>query len=442
MKRKFLVLGLSLTVGIGSIFATSTSSVFAEVKGNQQLEDQKKEIQSKKLNIDSEINSKQNEINQIKKEQDEVNKEIKRLDLAVAETSSQMREKEEQIDETKKEIEVLKEEIEVVKERIKKRDELLQDRMRTIQENGGVISYVDVLLGAQSFSDFVNRVSAVSSFVQADRDILIAHQEDKLLLEETEAELSVQLNLLEDKLAELEAMKKRLDSQIKEKNKIMSQLQKEEEEVHAHLHDLEDEATLLAAQERAIKQEIEAWNQRQLELEAERKRLQDLAKQQAAKQTQGSSNSGDSSESKVNTTAPTPAVTGGMFMVPTTGRLSSNYGSRWGSLHAGVDIANGAATVPVVAAADGTVFRSYYSSSYGNVVFITHNIDGQIYTTVYAHLESRSVGEGQRISKGAMVGYMGNTGQSYGKHLHFEIHKGPWNISKSNSVNPRNYINF
>ena len=116
-------------------------------------------------------------------------------------------------------------------------------------------------------------------------------------------------------------------------------------------------------------------------------------------------------------------------------------GERWNKQHAGIDIA-ASGTVPVVAAADGVVSRSYFSSTYGNVVFVTHSISGQQWTTVYAHLSSRQVGEGAVVAKGQQVGIMGNTGHSFGQHLHFELHKGPWNYSKSNAVNPLNYINI
>ena len=104
-------------------------------------------------------------------------------------------------------------------------------------------------------------------------------------------------------------------------------------------------------------------------------------------------------------------------------------------MHYGVDIAN-SSDVPIVAAADGVVVRSYYSTSYGNAVFISHSINGQVYTTVYAHMESRMVSNGQTVSKGQQIGIMGNTGQSFGQHLHFELHKGPWTASKSGAINP------
>ena len=61
---------------------------------------------------------------------------------------------------------------------------------------------------------------------------------------------------------------------------------------------------------------------------------------------------------------------------------------------------------------------------------ISHSINGQTYTTVYAHLNSRSVGNMQTVSKGQVIGYMGNTGDSHGQHLHFELYRGGWTASK------------
>ncbi|WP_425388928.1 peptidoglycan DD-metalloendopeptidase family protein [Bacillus marinisedimentorum] len=128
------------------------------------------------------------------------------------------------------------------------------------------------------------------------------------------------------------------------------------------------------------------------------------------------------------------------FIMPTQGVLTSDVGSRWNSYHAGIDISQHG-TVKVIAAASGVVERSYYSSSYGNVIFISHTINGQKYTTVYAHLRDRLVSEGQRVTQGQSIGHQGNTGNSNGQHLHFELHKGDWNQNKTNAVNPLDYLN-
>ncbi len=132
--------------------------------------------------------------------------------------------------------------------------------------------------------------------------------------------------------------------------------------------------------------------------------------------------------------APSP-----IFRFPTTGAITSGYGPRAGGFHHGIDIAT-PGTVQIHASAAGTVNRSYYSTSYGNVVFLTHSINGQMYTTVYAHMRNRYVNEGDTVYEGQLLGYMGSTGDATGQHLHFELHTGPWNINKTNGVNPLPYF--
>ncbi|WP_432806102.1 peptidoglycan DD-metalloendopeptidase family protein [Mycobacterium sp. Z3061] len=136
-----------------------------------------------------------------------------------------------------------------------------------------------------------------------------------------------------------------------------------------------------------------------------------------------------------------PPLQPGSFMRPATGKVTSGFGSRGNSKHYGIDIGGGGRTnVPIVAAADGVVTRSYLSSSYGNVVFIKHTINGMQFETVYAHMQNRAVIEGAQVKQGQFLGYMGATGQSDGVHLHFEIHRDSWNSSKSNALNPAGFI--
>lgn len=82
---------------------------------------------------------------------------------------------------------------------------------------------------------------------------------------------------------------------------------------------------------------------------------------------------------------------------------------------------------------EGIVTRSYYSQSYGNVIFVKHENDLE---TVYAHLNKRFVEEKQLVKKGELIGEMGNTGYSSGVHLHFEIHNKEWTVAKENAINP------
>jgi murein DD-endopeptidase MepM/ murein hydrolase activator NlpD len=109
--------------------------------------------------------------------------------------------------------------------------------------------------------------------------------------------------------------------------------------------------------------------------------------------------------------------------------------------HYGVDFADGVVH-DIVASADGSVTRSEVSDSYGEVVYILHNINGQEYETVYAHMEtgSRTVALGDVVTQGQKIGVMGSTGDSTGLHLHFELYRGRWTADHVNAIDPMSML--
>jgi murein DD-endopeptidase MepM/ murein hydrolase activator NlpD len=103
--------------------------------------------------------------------------------------------------------------------------------------------------------------------------------------------------------------------------------------------------------------------------------------------------------------------------------LSSGFGQRWGRMHEGLDFTPGEGA-PIQAIADGTVrIATESGGAYGVTVYIDHVIDGQLITSHYAHMQygSLEVSEGEQVTVGTIVGHTGNTGRSYGAHLHFEL---------------------
>ncbi len=126
--------------------------------------------------------------------------------------------------------------------------------------------------------------------------------------------------------------------------------------------------------------------------------------------------------------------------------ISSGFGTRWGTTHKGIDIAQNAGA-DAVASRAGKVIKINTScthnygksknccgNGYGNYVLIDHE-DGT-YSTMYAHLQTVLVSVGDYVEKGQTVGYVGTTGWSTGYHLHFEIRK------NGTAVNPSNYLNY
>jgi biotin carboxyl carrier protein len=101
-------------------------------------------------------------------------------------------------------------------------------------------------------------------------------------------------------------------------------------------------------------------------------------------------------------------------------RLTSGFGNRWGTLHAGIDFAAPIGT-PEYAAMDGVVVRAGAASGFGLAVYVQHD-NGDV--TVYGHMQQILVAEGQRVRAGDTIALLGNRGQSTGPHLHFEVHVG------------------
>ena len=106
--------------------------------------------------------------------------------------------------------------------------------------------------------------------------------------------------------------------------------------------------------------------------------------------------------------------------------VTSGFGRRFHPIlkilrmHTGIDIAAPRGT-PVYATADGVVSREAAGSGYGITVILNH---GYSYKTVYAHLSKRAVRPGQKVKRGEIIGYVGNTGLSMGSHSHYEVLKG------------------
>ena len=107
----------------------------------------------------------------------------------------------------------------------------------------------------------------------------------------------------------------------------------------------------------------------------------------------------------------------GSLIWPINGTLTSPFGQRWGRLHAGLDI-SGAEGTPIRAADSGRVVLAAWTGGYGNYTCIQHT---STMSTCYAHQSRLGTSQGAAVSQGQVMGYVGNTGNSFGAHLHFEV---------------------
>ena len=386
-----------------------------------ELKEEQKKNQETTNKLNSSIKEKTSEIKTIENEQTRLLNQISDISEKIDETNAQIDQLNADIAKANEEIQVLEAEMAELQKKIDERSVLLENRARALQVSDN-ISYIDVIIGANSFVDFIDRFAAVSTLIDADRKIMREQKEDKLKLEDQKIVLEETKKQLEENQAQLETLKASLDTQKNEKRNLVNQLEAEQAKLESEKKLLEEEYS----EALSVNKEIEK------KMAAEQARLAEIARQEALK------NEGNNSGN-------IPAVSSGTWTKPTNGRFTSAFGWRnlgsGNEFHHGIDIANATGT-PIVASNGGVVSYASALSTYGNVIMITHIVDGAVWTTVYAHLSKIQVSVGQSVSKGQQIGLMGNTGRSFGPHLHFEIHNGPWKSGRPYALNPLKYINL
>ncbi|WP_313892523.1 peptidoglycan DD-metalloendopeptidase family protein [Psychrobacillus sp.] len=419
----------------GALLLTAGPNVLAntlkDLKGEQQQLDQQKD------ELNSNIKKTEGQINLNVSKIDQIMAQIQVLDNEIIATETNITNALNEIKITTNEIEKLHESITELERKIETRDVLLQERLRAVQVSGGTVSYLDVLLGANSFVDFIDRFSAVNTLMEADRSILREQASDKKQLEEQKASLENKLKQQEETKAKLLSLKASLDGQKASKGVLIDQLEAEQSKLQEQKEVMETEYEEVLNLSKDVQDKIVA----------EQKRLAAVARKQAEEKKRKQEEERKRQQAAGGSSTAIPSVSPGSWTKPANGRFTSGYGYRkhpiygTGLMHYGIDFANSIGT-PVISAADGVVSYASPLSTYGNVVMVTHSIDGKILTSLYAHLSSIKVSVGQEVSKGQIIAAMGNTGNSTGPHLHFEIHVGNWEGMAKNSVNPLRYISF
>ena len=435
-KSKWLVTGI-LAIFLVSTLLNGTGALASPL---DDLKKEKKQNEQKQNELQTDINRKNKEITTKKTKIERIFDKISTLNAQIEETNASIDRAESKIYQTTLEIKALKESIIELEKKIEERDVVLRERIRAMQVKGGSVNYVDVLLGANSFSDFIDRFSAVNTLMDADRGIMDQQAKDIEQLETEKALVEKKLAEQEDNKKELQRMKASLETKRVEMNRLIDQLENEQarlEKEKGNLEvSLEDAHEISAELEQKIVKEQKRIAELARQAEAERKRKRKAAAAAAAQQ-----NSGGGSSSNL------PVVSSGNWTKPAVGRNTSSFGWRNHPIyhtqrqHRGADIANSTGT-PVVSAGDGIVSYAGPMSTLGNFITVTHSIDGQIFTTAYAHLSQINVSVGQSVDKGQHIGNIGTTGASTGPHLHFEFHIGSWSASGPSAVNPLRYVSF
>lgn len=303
--------------------------------------------------------------------------------------------------------------------------DLFKQRLVALYTAGNV-STLEILLDSKSLSDFTTRMELIDTMALRDQEI-IGKLEDYMAKTQADREqLEAQKQEVASLQVTLEGKEKELAALYEENQAALGDIQGQ---VYATENQLQVNEEELAESERLVQEAIAA----QKRAEEEAKKQAQAAAPPAAVETPSSgensggengSGNGDGGSGAVSPPTPSGGGSSGfdpIWPLPGVTYISDHFGGARG--HKGMDIAGPWGT-PIVAAADGQVIEANstdsWGYSWGYYVLIYHN---GTYSTRYAHMSSVAVSAGQYVTAGTIIGYEGNTGNSFGAHLHFEVYE-------------------
>jgi murein DD-endopeptidase MepM/ murein hydrolase activator NlpD len=262
----------------------------------------------------------------------------------------------------------------------------LNARVVAVYEQGNVDS-VDVILGASNLADLVDRLDYVNQVGAADERIATSVGRAK---EAARAAREATRKLRGVVAGETRAVRARTEQVRAIRNELVSSRQQ-----------------LVAA--RSTKR-VSLVKVRASERE-------EVSEAQALEQVSAALGAQIQAAQSASSYNPPASRSASGFIWPVSGPVTSPFGMRWGRMHTGIDIGVPYGT-PIHAAASGQVIYAGWMDGYGNLVFIDH---GRGISTGYAHQSSIAVSNGQTVTQGQVIGYVGCTGHCFGPHLHFEV---------------------
>ena len=375
------------------------------------------EAQKRKTQLENDLNDAQALIEQLQDQEGDIQEAVRELDDRLNVISGNIDTLKAQTRQKNKELLDTQNQLEAARTDESEQYESMKVRIRYMYQNSG-IGYLEALLESGSFAKMLKQVDYMSTMMQYDRAKLEEYQQTQALIQNAEE------TIRKDK-ADLEALKAQLEEEQQAVNLLMQEKETQLSGVRQGISEAEQNA-------QQYQQEIEAENQliqEMLAAEAAAKKAAEEKKQQEVQKNNASA------DSNVNTN---DVYEVGVFTWPgaSSHKITSGFGYRdkptagATSYHQGYDI-GASAGAAIVAAADGVVTSTGYSSVLGNYVILSHG--GGLFT-IYEHCSAVLVSQGQSVSRGSTIAKVGSTGVSTGPHLHFGVQL------NGKYVDPGNYL--
>jgi len=365
---------------------------------DNELEEKRQEQEE----IQRELEAERNNLQQQRSRELSLNQELDQLNRRLEALQAEKERLAAEIKLTEEEITAAEEELAEAEERLALQSDLLNRRIRVLYEQGSV-TYLEVLLNASSFSDFLTRLLNLKIIASNDLRLVEENRAERDRIQEVKYGLEQKKIKLEDMRRQTLANEAEIEEAAEAREQILVELQAEIARNIQAIQDLENEADSLA---RIIASLI-------------------------------SDNPGSGPVGRLQWPIEPPYVITSPFGLrgdPFTGVRA------W---HGGLDIApiRGAPNF-ILAADEGKVILSGWNGAYGNCIMIDH---GNGLVTAYGHMSSLLVSAGEWVEKGQRIARAGTTGRSTGVHLHFEVwdyNRGPLRSAFPNDRrhNPMNYL--
>ena len=393
-----LVAALIVTSASTTLSASSLSQIEKDIKA---ANEKKKAAERQAEEAASQVKQAEKEKGTLQSQITTIEQEIESLNVQINEVAIQRSKKEQEQKQKEDELRQLATRLDELNAQLEKTQDLKDTRTR-LMFTSGAVSYLDVLLNATSFADFINRFDAIQSILQSDQALIKEIQEVTAQVEATKQQQEDEYKNLLAIIDELTKEQVKLAELESQKEVYISQLSNRIEKLDDHIHDME----LISEEQEKLLVSIAAEISK---LNKEKNRIKN-------------------------------PYTGGKLGMPIdpSYRVTSNYGTRIHPItkvekkHTGIDFGAPSGT-SIYAAESGVVILSEYWSGYGNCIIIDH---GNGLWTLYGHIKNGGllVKEGDSVKRGETIAKVGSTGNSTGPHLHFEVRK------NEVPVNPSSYL--
>lgn len=329
----------------------------------------------------------------LSKEQSKINNELKKIksglsakenyksaiETQIKEIQNKIDNENKKLDEINSTIEEKQNSINNIQADIDSKYAQLKKRVCVIYKAGDT-SLIEILMESKNFTDLMDKADFIQKISKYNQDIINSLNLDIQKVASEKAIIEENKNQIDSIVKSLDDNKNKLEQAEKENEKNIAELKNSQNKKQSRLKQIESE-------KRTLENQMSSYTRNQ------------------------------TSRANVN-------YKNGRYVwpAPNCHVITSPYGPRWGSFHSGIDISGGRAYgSPIVAACDGVVIKANSTNSWGSGwgyhVMIDH---GNGYATLYAHCSTVNVRAGQQVKAGQVIARIGNTGHSFGAHLHFE----------------------